>query len=79
MMKNSMFAAPFSMVMIVVGALKSTISHVAWSFRSLHFPQTFLKIVSLPGPFSSRENFKDNISGVGYSPCTEGVFGIFRN
>ena len=77
-MESSMFAVPFLMMTIVVGALKSTISHVAWYFLSLHFSQILLIIVSLPASFNSTENFK-NCSGVGDSPCTEGVFGIFRN
>ena len=77
-MKNSMFAAPFSMLTIVVCALKSMISHVAWSFRSLHLSQILLIIVSFSAPFSCIENFKGG-SGVGDSPCTEDVFGIFRN
>ena len=77
-MKNSMFAIPFSIVTFVVGALKSTTSHVAWSFRCLQFSQIFLITFPLPVPFSSRENFKDP-SGVGQSLCTDGVFGIFKD
>jgi len=77
-MKNSMVAVPFSIVMIVVGALKSTISHVAWPFLSLHFEQTFPIIAPPAAPLSSRENLKA-CSGSGRSSCTEGVFGILRN
>jgi hypothetical protein len=77
-----MLVVPFSIAMIVVGALKSTISHVTWSFRSLHFEQTSLITVSLVvspvAPLSSRENFKD-CPGSGWPSCTEGVFGSLRN
>ena len=70
-----MLADPSWIEMIVVGALKSTMSRV---FRSLHISQIFLIMASLPAPFSPRENFKD-CAGVGHSPCTAGVFGIFKH
>jgi len=73
-----MLAVSFSIVTIVDWALKSIISHVPWSFRSLHLEQTCPIIAPPAAPLSFRKNFKD-CSGARYSQCTEGVFGSLRN
>ena len=76
-MKNSTLAVLSLIAIIVVGPLKSTMSHVAWSIRPIQPLQTSAIIPPELGPLSSRENFQ-NCSGSGGSLCTECVFGIFR-